>query len=98
MTREVRLRPEAEQDVADAAGWYEKQREGLGHEFLDEILTMLLSIADNPLMYPNVHRNTRRAIIHRFPFCVYYQLEDATIVVVAVMHGSRSPRRWKNRT
>lgn len=48
MTREVRLRPEAEQDVADAAGWYAEQREGLGHEFLDEILTMLSSIADNP--------------------------------------------------
>ena len=68
MTLEVRLRPEAEQDLADAAAWYEEQRQGLGHEFLDEVLTMLSSIAETPLMYPNVHRNTRRAIIHRFPF------------------------------
>jgi plasmid stabilization system protein ParE len=98
VTLEVRLRPEAEQDLADAAAWYEEQRQGLGHEFLDEVLTMLSSIAETPLMYPNVHRNTRRTIIHRFPFSVYFRVEDATIVVVAVMHGSRNPRRWKSRT
>ena len=97
MTLEVRLRPEAEQDLADAAAWYEEQRQGLGHEFLDEVLTILSSIAETPLMYPDVHRNTRRAIINRFPFSVYFREENATIVIVAVMHGSRNPRRWKNR-
>ena len=98
MTLEVRLRPEAEQDLTDAAAWYEEQRQGLGHEFLDEVLTMLSSIAETPLMYPNVHRNTRRAVIHRFPFSVYFRVESATIVVVAIMHGSRNPQRWKSRT
>lgn len=98
MTLEVRLRPEAEQDLADAAAWYEEQRQGLGHEFLDEVQTTLATIAETPLMYPNVHRNTRRAVIHRFPFGVYFLVESAAIVVVAVMHGSRNPHRWKNRT
>jgi len=52
---EVRLRPEAEQDLADAAAWYEEQRHGLGHEFLDEVLRMFSSIAETPLMYPDIH-------------------------------------------
>lgn len=98
MTLEIRLRPEAEQDLADAAVWYEEQRQGLGHEFLDEVLTMFSSIAKNPLIYPDVHRSTRRAVIHRFPFSVYFRVESATIVVVAVIHGSRNPHRWKSRT
>ena len=98
MTFEIRLRPEAEHDLADAAAWYEEQREGLGHDFLDEVLTMLSSIADTPLVYPELHRNTRRAVIHRFPFSIYFRLENATIVVLAIMHGSRNPRRWKSRT
>ena len=38
MNYEVRLRPEAEEDLADASAWYEEQRQGLGHEFLDEVL------------------------------------------------------------
>jgi plasmid stabilization system protein ParE len=98
VTFEIRLRPEAEHDLADAAAWYEEQREGLGHDFLDEVLTMLSSIADTPLVYPELHRNTRRAVIHRFPFSIYFRLENATIVVLAIMHGSRNPRRWKSRT
>ena len=97
MTYEVRLRPEAEEDLADASAWYEEQRQGLGHEFLDEVLTMISSIAEAPLVYPDVYRNTRRAIINRFPFSVYFRVERATIVVVAIMHGSRNPRRWKSR-
>lgn len=98
MRFEVRLRPEAEQDLADAAVWYEGRRQGLGHEFLDEVMKTLLSVAETPLIYPNVHRRIRRAVINRFPFGIYYQIENVTVVVVAVMHGSRNPRRWKSRT
>ena len=98
MILEVRLRPEAEQDLSDAAAWYEAQVPGLGHRFLDEVLAAFSSVSETPLMYPVVHRNTRRALIHRFPFGVYYRVEQTDIVVLAVMHGSRNPRRWKIRT
>ncbi len=98
MTLELRLRPEAELDLAEAALWYEEQGSGLGHQFLDEVLAVFSTIAEAPLMYPIVHRSTRRALIHRFPFGVYYRVETTVIVVVAVMHGSRNPHRWKSRT
>ena len=98
MTFELRLRPEAEMDLSDAALWYEEQSPGLGHQFLDEVLAIFSTLTEAPLVYPIIHRNTRRALIHRFPFGVYYQVEDTAIVVVAVMHGSRHPRRWKTRT
>ena len=98
MTINLRLRQESEQDLADAAVWYEEQREGLGHQFLDEVLSVFSVISETPLMFPIVHRNIRRALIHRFPFGVYYRVESDEIVVVAVMHGSRDPRRWKSRT
>jgi plasmid stabilization system protein ParE len=97
MTTTVLIRPEAEQDIADATVWYEAQHRGLGHKFLDEVHAMLLSIAETPLIYPNVYRNTRRALIRRFPFGVYYRVEGSKITVFAVMHGSRNPQNWKNR-
>ena len=98
MTLELRLRAEAELDLADAALWYEEQRSGLGHQFLDEVLAAFLIIAETPLTYQVVHRRTRRALVHRFPFGIYYRVETSVIVVVAVMHGSRNPRHWKSRT
>ena len=64
----VRLRQEADEDLAIAASWYEQQREGLGHEFLDQAVMTFDAIAAQPLLYPLVHRNTRRALMARFPF------------------------------
>nr|VFJ56368.1 MAG: Plasmid stabilization system protein ParE [Candidatus Kentron sp. FW] len=94
----VHLRPEAEVDIEEAATWYAQQRDGLGDEFLDEVSRAFTLLADNPCMYPIIYRDTRRALIHRFPFGVHYRVEESTIVVVAVMHGSRHPKRWKDRT
>lgn len=33
----IRVRPEAAQDLEDAAGWYKEQSEGLGNKFLEEV-------------------------------------------------------------
>jgi len=95
---EVYFRPEAERDIEDAAAWYEKQQEGLGSKFLDEISSTSDMISKNPDLYPVIYRRTRRAIIQRFPFAIYYRVEKTAIVVIAVMHGSRHPRRWQKRT
>ena len=55
-------------------------------------------VAERPLSYPLVHRNTRRALMTRFPFGIYFRVEQTQIVVVAVIHGSRHPHRWQSRT
>ena len=94
----VKFQPDAESDVADAAAWYENQRKGLGAEFLDEILSTCEVISENPKLFPVVHRNTRRAVIKKFPFGIYYRTEDDFVSIIAVMHGSRDPKSWKNRT
>ena len=98
MNYEVHLRPDAELDIEEAAGWYEMQRKGLGEKFLDEVVGALKKISANPFMYAVVHRNTRRVIIHRFPFAIYYRIEERSLIVVAIMHGSRHPKRWQKRT
>jgi plasmid stabilization system protein ParE len=93
----VQLREEADGDLAEAASWYEQQRVGLGHAFLDEALSAFRLIAKQPLIYPIVHRNTRRALMHRFPFGIFFRVESSQIVVLAVMHGSRHPYHWQAR-
>ena len=92
------IRPEAEVDIEEAALWYEKQSKGLGHEFLDEVEKAYKTILENPSLYPLVHRDTHRALIHRFPFGIFYRIERGFIVIIAVMHGSRNPKRWQKRT
>ncbi len=97
MTFEVRIRPEAEQDMTEAASWYEQQQRGLGQDFLDEVLAAFMRLAETPLGYELVHRSARRALLRRFPFAVFYSFEEGVVLVVGVLHGSRHPRHWMRR-
>jgi len=97
MKRTVRLREEADQDLAIAATWYEQQRSGLAR-LLDKVQSAFQFIAEQPLMYPIVHRNIRRALMSGFPFGIYFRVERSYIVVLAIMHASRDPIRWQSRT
>ena len=98
MTYTVRLREEAELDLEDAAFWYESQRSGLGQDFLDTVLKALELIEQNPLSFPIVYRGTHRAVLPRFPFAVFYIIRESEISVISIMHGSRHPARWQQRT
>ena len=91
------VRPAAAADIDEAFLWYEGQRPGLGHEFLAAAQTLVDAIADHPLRYPVIRRNTRRALLRRFPYAIYFRNYDEVIVVVACMHGRRNPRRWQAR-
>lgn len=97
MTLQVYIRPEAEADLDDAALWYQTQAAGLGYEFLDEIKKTLQIMADNPEIFQEIYKNVRRAIVQRFPFVIYYQIEEETIVVLGIIHASRNPHNWKKR-
>lgn len=91
------FRPSAAADVEDAFLWYESQRLGLGHEFLEELDLVVHAIAESPLRFPIVHRDTRRALLHRFPYAVFYRILGERIVAVACLHGARDPRHSQAR-
>ena len=67
----ILLRPAAASDVEQAFRWYEERRIGLGNEFLAEVQNALENLAAHPDRYPVVYRDTRRALLHRFPYGVY---------------------------
>jgi plasmid stabilization system protein ParE len=93
----LRVRPEAELDALDAASWYDGERVGLGAEFLDELRTTFERIEDGPERFPRVFQDCRRAIVHRFPFGVFFVAEPDFAAVVAITHLRRDPSVWHNR-
>ena len=94
---EIIVRPAAAADIDEAFVWYERQRPGLGEEFLAAVQATRESIAAHPAMYPVIHRDTRRALLHRFPYGIFYRVYQEAIVVVACMHAKRDPARWRSR-
>src|SRR5215510_4054160 len=91
------LEDEARDDLVDAFHWYDGQRAGLGSEFLAAVAFVLERIEENPLAYPIVRGATRRILVRRFPYSVFYVVDPDLIAVTAVMHGRRDPARWQKR-
>ncbi|HKP36806.1 MAG TPA: hypothetical protein VJT71_08100 [Pyrinomonadaceae bacterium] len=55
MRWQVVARPEAEDDIIEAAEWYDTQRTGLGDEFIEDILSVLSALETNPLLHCRRH-------------------------------------------
>jgi toxin ParE1/3/4 len=91
------IRPDAAADLHEAFLWYENRRAGLGEELLLEIESALENIRIGYARYPVIHRDTRRTLVKRFPFCVFFRVYEETIVVIACLHAKRSPRTWRER-
>ena len=99
MNYKVKLHPLANLELIDTFQYYEERQVGLGRRFLKAYQEKTKFLADNPEACELVFNKLRRAVIKPFKYNIVYQI-DATakiIVIMAVMHGSRSPKRWKNR-
>ena len=95
--RSIRLRRAAEADVIEAFLWYEESRPGLGGDFEAAVDEMVERIAESPQLYPVVYRDTRRALLKRFPYILYYYVAGEEIVVIACLHTRRDPRLLRRR-
>jgi plasmid stabilization system protein ParE len=97
MAAELILAPEAQRDIDEAYAWYERQRTGLGEEFLTCVDACIQAISRTPGMHRVVHENYRRALVRRFPYAVFYEATEDTVTVYCVFHTSRDPEKWRER-
>lgn len=93
MTIRLIIRPEAEHDLNEAYRWYEQQFKGLGREFIICIDATLSVIQRTPKIFPMIHKDIRRALIRRFPYGIFYLLEQDKVIVLAFLHSRRNPER-----
>ena len=93
----VWLHSDALTDLEAARSWYEAQQEGLGDEFIDAVERALESVLAFPAACPVDYRDARRFLIERFPYCLYYRVEDGDLVVAACLHATRDPKKKRRR-
>jgi plasmid stabilization system protein ParE len=93
----VVFHPLAQQELEDAAAFYEARAAGLGGDFIREVEHMLAQIAANPHAGSFLIGSIRRRLIRRFPFAILYQARAEKLSVIALMHLHRRPGYWKRR-
>ena len=89
----LRYTDRSRDDVELAFVWYEKQRRGLGFEFLDCVEAAFRNIEYNPKMYQIRYSLFRGCPIRRFPFSIFYTIEDDEIVVHSVFDNRQDPEK-----
>ncbi len=94
----VVFHPEAQEEIRRAAAYYEEQRQYLGRELRLEVQAAVLRLQQNPRSYPVFDRHgTRRLVLHRFPFSLYFLELEASLWIAAMAHHKRRPGYWIGR-
>lgn len=86
----VQVLDAATRDLADGYRFYERQTEGLGDYFLDSLWSDINSLR----LYAGahaIHHGYHRLLSKRFPYAVYYRVDEGIARVRAVMDCRRNP-------
>ena len=87
---EIRLLEAAKEDLREGYRFYEAQSDGLGDYFLDCVQSDVRSL----VIYAGIHAKAddfHRMLVKRFPFAVYYLVEQGRVDVYAILDCRRDP-------
>ncbi|MDT4969067.1 MAG: hypothetical protein QOJ64_3804 [Acidobacteriota bacterium] len=71
----------AEEEMNEAAVFYDAASKGLGHDFLDDVQQAIDRLCEYPQAGEWVSSKLRRTLLHRFPFSIFYSAETGVILV-----------------
>jgi plasmid stabilization system protein ParE len=86
----IRLLETAREDLRSGYRFYEQQSVGLGEYFLDCMQADVRSLH----LYAGIHGKAEgfhRMLAKRFPFAIYYLIEDDRIDIYAILDCRRDP-------
>ncbi len=97
MNRSVSFHEAAENELNDAADFYDLESTGIGSTFLDDVQKAVKSIIAFPEAAPLLQGRVRKKIVQKFPYSVVYSLRETEIRILAVAHQRRRPFYWSGR-
>lgn len=98
MTYTIKLTPDARIDIQDAIDFYNLKKKNLGTQLLSYIDQSIKQLKSNPFLFQRGYRGIRKVPVAKFNFSIHYFTEENTVIIIAVLHNSRNPQIWKDRT
>ena len=87
----IKILDSARQDLLDGFDFYEKQQDGLGDYFLDSLFSDIDSLQVSAGVHSMHFGRYHRMLSKRFPFAIYYRMEENSVLVHAVLDCRRRP-------
>jgi toxin ParE1/3/4 len=94
----IEISDEAEIDFDKSYEYYFEESPKVADAFFKRINISLEDIKQNPFTFPIAYKEVRKYLVRKFPFVIYYQIDNSAIKVVAIFHTSRNPEIWNERT
>jgi plasmid stabilization system protein ParE len=90
----IELSREALREWEEGRAYYETQLPELGDRSDETMRKALRNIRERPSLYPMVRDPVRRSVLTRFPYNLYYLVDEKAgrIVILAIAHQHRKPR------
>ena len=93
----IEISDEAEIDFDKSYQYYFEESPKVADNFLKQINISFEDIKQNPFTFPITYKEVRKYFVRKFPFIIYYQIDNSTIKVVAIFQTSRNPEIWNER-
>ena len=94
----IKFHPHARAELRDARNWYFERSPLSAIAFAQTVENALSRIKEAPNTFPLADHGTRKFVLQRFPFNIFYLTRETEIVIVAVAHQKRRPGYWSSRT
>lgn len=88
----------ADEEMSEAAVFYESRTFGLGEDFLNDVQQVIARLRVYPKAGAEVADGLRSVLLPRFPFSLIYSLEPGELLIVSVAHHRRRPGYWRTRS
>ena len=93
----LRFLTPAREELAAVLAHYDDENPERGNRFLDAVEQALEHIREWPQAWQKLSANTRRCLLHRFPYGLIYAVEKDEIIIIAIAHLHRKPGYWRDR-
>ena len=93
----IEFLPLAKSELEDAVKYYNLQLPSLGDRYKSELKATIKRVAIFPTAFLEVKPEIRRCIMHKFPYNIYYSIQNNIILILAIAHQHRKPDYWIDR-
>jgi plasmid stabilization system protein ParE len=94
---EVVILPDAEAEIGGAFQWYSERNPLAAEAFRAEVFECIDALAESAAKWKQDDDGTRRCLLRRFPYTVFYEIDGGVVFVLAVAHQRRKPGYWRHR-
>ncbi|MCG8583226.1 MAG: type II toxin-antitoxin system RelE/ParE family toxin [Pirellulales bacterium] len=97
MAHRLRFHTAIPDDLVNALDYYEEISPDLANAFRESVDRRLDEIVESPERFPVDIPPIRFAKVDRFPYIIFFKVISEFAYVVAIVHGSSDPEKWRSR-